>query len=53
MAAERQSDKMVSDMEEQMKQRRGVEFLHMEKIVSIDIHQCLLNRCLLETKQWM
>ena len=43
MAAEGQSDKMVSDMEEWMKQRCGVEFLHTEKMAPIDIYQCLLN----------
>jgi len=32
MAAEGQSDRMVSDMEVSMEQRYGTEFLHMEKI---------------------
>ena len=40
MAAEGQSDTMVSDMEVQMKQRCVTELLHAEKI---DIHRCLLN----------
>ena len=43
MAAEGQSDKMMSDMEVQMKQRCVTEFLHAEKIAPTDIHQCLLN----------
>ena len=43
MAAEGHSDRMVSDMEVQMKQRCGTEFLHAEKIASTDIHQHLLN----------
>jgi len=42
MATEVQSDKMVSDMELCMKQRY-ITFLHVEKIVPIDIHQCLVN----------
>ena len=42
-ASEGQSDKMVSDMEVHMKQKRGTEFLHVEKIAPIDIHQSLLN----------
>jgi len=37
MAAERQSDRMVSDMEVGIKQRCGVEFLCAEKIATIDI----------------
>ena len=43
MAAEGQSDKMVSAMEVCMRQRCGIEFLHAEKIALTDIHQCLLN----------
>ena len=43
MAAEGQSDKMVSDMEVCMKQKYGIEFLHVEKVALIDIHQHLLN----------
>ena len=43
MAAEGQSDKMVSDMEVQMKQRCGTEFFHVEKMTPTDIHRCLLN----------
>ena len=40
LAAEGQSDTLVSDMEVQMKQRCVTELLHAEKI---DIHRCLLN----------
>ena len=43
MAAEWQSDKMESDVEVHMKQRYGIEFLHAEKIESIDIRWYLLN----------
>ena len=43
MAAEGKSNKMMSDMEVHMKQRYVTEFLHVEKIAPIDIHQCLLN----------
>jgi len=43
MVAEEQYDTMLSDMEEQMKQNHGTEFLHMEKMESTDIHQCLQN----------
>ena len=43
MAAEGQSDRMVSDMEVHMKQRCGIEFLHAEKMAPIDIHLHLLN----------
>jgi len=43
MAAEEQSDKIVSDIEVQMKQRCGIKFIHVKKIAHIDIHQCLLN----------
>ena len=43
MAAEGQRDKMVSDMEMCMKQRDVSEFLQVEKIVPVDIHQNLLN----------
>jgi len=43
MAAEGQSDKLVSDMEVWMKQRGGIKFLHEEKMAPIDIHQHLLN----------
>ena len=38
MAAEGQSDKMETDMGVKMKQRYITEFLHVEKMVSIDIH---------------
>ena len=44
MAAEGQSDRMVSDMEARMKQRCGTELLHMGKIAPTDIHRHLLNR---------
>jgi len=37
MAAERQSDQMVSDMEVGMKQRCVTEFPHVEKTASIDM----------------
>ena len=43
MAAQGQSDRMVSEMEVWMKQRCVTEFLHVEKIAPIDIHWCLLN----------
>jgi len=43
MVADKQSDKMASDMEVWVKQRRINEYLHVEKIVSIDIYWCLLN----------
>ena len=43
MEAEEQSDKMASDMEVCMKQRCLIEFLRVEKMVPIDIHQCFLN----------
>ena len=43
MAAEGQSDKMVSDMEVHMKQRCVTEFLHAEKMAPTHIHQHLLN----------
>ena len=38
MAAEGQSDKMTSDMEEHLKQRCVTEFLHVEKMAPTDIH---------------
>ena len=43
MAAEGQSDRMASDMEVQMKQRRVTEFLHANKMAPIDISQHLLS----------
>ncbi len=43
MAAEDQSNRMVSDMEVWMKQRCVTEFLHVGKMALIDIHQHLLN----------
>ena len=51
MAAEGQSDTMASDMEACMKERCVTEFLHMEKIAPIDIHQHLMN--MMETEQWL
>ena len=43
MAVEVWSDKTVSDMEVWMKQIYVIEFLHVEKIARMDIHQRLLN----------
>jgi len=43
MAAEGQSDKMVSDTDVCMKKKCIIEFLHVEKMSHIDINQCLLN----------
>ena len=43
MAAEQRSDKMASDMEVHMKQRCEIEFLHVENMAPIYIHQHLLN----------
>ena len=43
MAAEGQSDRMVSDMEVWMKQWGETEFLHAEKMAPTDPDQCLLN----------
>ena len=43
MAAEGQSDRLVSDMEVHMKQRCVTEFLHAEINAPIDIHWCLVN----------
>ena len=42
-AAKWQFDKMMSDMEVCLKQRCGVEFLHVEKMEPIDFHWHLLN----------
>jgi len=43
MAAEGQTDKMVSDMEMQMEQMGGTEFLHTEKkMFPSDIHWCVV-----------
>ena len=42
MAAEGQSDQMVSDVEVHMKRRCVTEFFHAEKMASTDIHQHLL-----------
>jgi len=38
MAAEGQPDRMDSDMEVWMKQKGGIEFLHVEKCALIVIH---------------
>ena len=38
-----QSDRIVSDMEVQVKKRCVVEFLHVEKVAPTDIHCLLLN----------
>ena len=38
MAAEGQSDKMVSDMELSLKQREVTEFLYEKRMTLIDIH---------------
>ena len=43
MAAEEQSDRIAPDTEVQMKQRCGIDFLHVENVALTDIHQCLLN----------
>jgi len=43
MAAEGQSDKMVSEMEVGMKQRCVTEFLHAEQMALTDTHQHLLE----------
>ena len=42
-AAEGQSDNLASDMVVQMKQKCVTGFLHAEKMVANDIHQCFLN----------
>ena len=43
IAAQGQSDTVVSDMEVCVKQRYGTEFLHAEIIAHTDIHWYLLN----------
>ena len=43
MAAEGQSDRMVSDVQVNMKKRCGIEFIHLEKMAPVDIHLHLLN----------
>jgi len=43
MEAEGQPDKMGSDKDMHMKQRCGMEFLHVEKMAFTDIHWHLLN----------
>lgn len=42
MAAERQTDRMVSDIGVCMKKRCVIEFLSMENMALNDVHQCLL-----------
>jgi len=59
MAAEGQSDRLVSDVEAHMEQRRVPQFLHVEKMAPIGIHCCLLNVCgeqtanVLTLRQWV
>jgi len=43
MTSEGQSDKMASNMEVRMKEMGVTEFLDVEKMVPLDIYQCLLN----------
>jgi len=43
MAAEGHFEKMMSGKELPMKERCGIEFLHAERITSIDVHWHLLN----------
>ena len=43
MAAEGQSDRMASNMEEHGKQRHATEFLRVEKMALVDSHRSLLN----------
>jgi len=43
MAAERQSDRMVSDMAMHPEQKCRIEFILAEKMAPTDIHQCFLN----------
>jgi len=43
MAEERQSDTTASDLELWIKQSGVMEFLHMDKMSPVDIHQSLLN----------
>jgi len=43
MAAEGQSDRMVSDMEAYKQQKHRIEFLHVEKMAPTDTDQHLLN----------
>ena len=45
MAAERQFDRMASEMEIHMKQRFVTELFYVEKVALTDWHQCLLNVC--------
>ena len=43
MAAEKQLDRVASNMEVCLKQRCGTEFFHAEKMALTDIHWRLLN----------
>lgn len=43
LAPEGQTDRMISDVEVQMKHKCVTEFLHMKKTASVCIHRCLLN----------
>ena len=43
MAAEGQSDNMAIDMQVHIKQRGVIEYLHMQKMAPVNIHQCLLD----------
>ena len=43
MAAEGQSDRVALDIGVYLKQRGGIESLHVEKMAPSDIHWCLLN----------
>ena len=43
MAAEGQSDKMMSDIEVHMKQKCVTEFFSEEKITHTEVYWCLLN----------
>jgi len=51
MAAEGHSDRMVSDMEERMKQRYGTEFLCVEKMQQLSFTDVCWT--FLEDKEWM
>ena len=51
MAAEGQSDTMVSDIEVRIKQRGVTEFFHAEKMSPADTYDAY--ETLMETKHWM
>ena len=53
MAVQGHSEQMLSDMEMVMKQRCGIEFLHVEKIAVIVITFISACRTVMETKPWM